>query len=164
MSDHEMSLLLDRLERIETALTFLVRERTTREWYTTEEVAKIVGKAEFTVREWCRNGRIHAEKRMSGRGAFPAWVVSHQELLRYRRATTLFGNYRKHRPGRPLAARNGSREDCLNCLLLHIRVQVPVAAALLIGRMPDEVVDDALINSVAGQSADEAVSEDMPPF
>ena len=56
-----------------------------KDWYTTEEVAKILGKAEFTVREWCRNGRVKAEKRMSGRGAFSTWVISHQELLRYQR-------------------------------------------------------------------------------
>lgn len=40
---------------------------------------------EFTVREWCRLGRIRAEKGQSGRGAFPAWVIAHQELLRYQR-------------------------------------------------------------------------------
>jgi hypothetical protein len=44
-----------------------------------------VGKAEFTVREWCRHGRIKAEKRLSGRGAHPSWVVSHVELLRFQR-------------------------------------------------------------------------------
>ena len=85
MTDQDTSSLLERLERIEAALALLVRERTAKEWYTTEEVARIVGKAEFTVREWCRNGRIMAEKRISGRGAFPAWVISHQELLRYQR-------------------------------------------------------------------------------
>ena len=85
MTDQDTSSLLERLERIEAALALLVRERTAREWYTTEDVARIVGKAEFTVREWCRNGRIRAEKRISGRGAFPAWVISHPELLRYQR-------------------------------------------------------------------------------
>ena len=85
MTDEEKNSLLERLERIEAALALLVRERTAREWYTTEDGARIVGKAEFTVREWCRNGRIRAEKRISGRGAFPAWVISHPELLRYQR-------------------------------------------------------------------------------
>jgi len=74
-----------RLERIEAALTMLVERQTVRDWYTTEETAKLLGKAEFTVREWCRNARIKAEKRASGRGAFPAWVISHAELLRYQR-------------------------------------------------------------------------------
>jgi hypothetical protein len=77
--------ILKTLERLETMLTVLVEQQTVREWYSTGEFAHVVGKAEFTVREWCRLGRIHAEKRRSGRGAFPAWVVSHDELLRYQR-------------------------------------------------------------------------------
>jgi hypothetical protein len=82
MSDQQLNLVLERLERIETTLALLVQERTAKEWYTTEEAAKLVGKAEFTVREWCRLGRIRAAKKASGRGRFPAWVISHAELLR----------------------------------------------------------------------------------
>ena len=77
--------LFERLDRMEAALRLLVERQRVKDWYTTDEAAKIVGKAEFTVREWCRLGRIHAEKRRSGRGAFPAWVISHQELTRYQR-------------------------------------------------------------------------------
>jgi len=77
--------VIERLDKVESLLSELLRQRTVKEWYTTDEVAEIVGKAEFTVREWCRLGRIRAEKRRSGRGAFPAWVISHQELLRYQR-------------------------------------------------------------------------------
>jgi hypothetical protein len=75
----------ERLENIESMLAMLVERETAKEWYSTAEVAQLAGKAEFTVREWCRQGRINAEKRMSGRGAYPAWVVSHAELLRYQR-------------------------------------------------------------------------------
>jgi predicted site-specific integrase-resolvase len=77
--------LEERLERIEQLLTTLVERETLKEWYDTEEFARLVGKAEFTVREWCRLGRVKAQKRQSGRGAFPAWVISHEELLRYQR-------------------------------------------------------------------------------
>ena len=77
--------LRERLDRIESMLAVLVERQTVREWYTTEQVAGLVGKAEFTVREWCRHGRLRAEKRASGRGAYPAWVISHPELLRYQR-------------------------------------------------------------------------------
>jgi excisionase family DNA binding protein len=77
--------LVDRLDRIEAALATLVQQRTVKDWYTTAEIAQVLGKAEFTVREWCRNGRIRAEKRLSGRGAYPAWVISNQELVRYQR-------------------------------------------------------------------------------
>jgi excisionase family DNA binding protein len=56
-----------------------------KDWYTTEEAAKILGRAEFTVREWARNGRILAEKKGSGRGKFQSWVISHAELQRIQR-------------------------------------------------------------------------------
>jgi len=75
----------ERLEKIEAMLTVLVERQQVREWYSVEELAQLLGKAEFTVREWCRLGRIRAEKRLSGRGAFPAWCISHEELLRYQR-------------------------------------------------------------------------------
>lgn len=77
--------LAGRLERIEAALEVLLRRQTIKEWYSTQEAAEILGKAEFTVREWCRLGRIHAEKRNSGRGKFHAWVISHAELQRFQR-------------------------------------------------------------------------------
>ncbi len=77
--------LEQRLEKIEELLLTLVERQAVREWYTTHEFARTVGKAEFTIREYCRLGRLKAEKRMSGRGAYPAWIVSHAELLRYQR-------------------------------------------------------------------------------
>jgi hypothetical protein len=55
------------------------------EHYGTAEVAKLFGKAEFTVREWCRLGRLRATKKRSGRGPHAAWVVSRDELARYHR-------------------------------------------------------------------------------
>ncbi|OWK41002.1 hypothetical protein [Fimbriiglobus ruber] len=75
----------EQLQRIETLLVALVDRQAVKDWYSTDEFARMVGKAEFTVREWCRLGRIRAEKRRSGRGAFAAWVVSHHESLRYQR-------------------------------------------------------------------------------
>ena len=82
MFGEEMNAILERLERIER---LIVEQKSVKEWYGTEEFARLVGKAEFTVREWARLGRINAEKRKSGRGAFAAWVISHQELQRYQR-------------------------------------------------------------------------------
>jgi len=73
------------LERIEAKLAVLIERQTVKDWYCTSEIAEILGKSEFTVREWCRLGRLKAEKRMSGRGAYPAWVISHAELQRYQR-------------------------------------------------------------------------------
>jgi hypothetical protein len=77
--------IIDRLERIEAALRMLVERQAVKDWYSTEEAGKILGKAEFTVREWCRHGRIRAEKRRSGRGKFCSWVIAHEELLRIQR-------------------------------------------------------------------------------
>src|SRR5262245_63216976 len=77
--------MTERLDRLESMLSALVERETAKEWYSTDEFARAVGKAEFTVREWCRHGRVNAVKRSSGRGAHPAWAISHEELLRYRR-------------------------------------------------------------------------------
>jgi Helix-turn-helix domain len=77
--------ILIRLERLECMIALLLERQTIREFYSTEEFARLVGRSEFTVREYCRLGRIKAEKRMSGRGAYPAWCISHDELLRFQR-------------------------------------------------------------------------------
>ena len=74
--------LLLRLAKIEALLASLVEQRTIKEWYSIAEVAVILGKAEFTVREWCRLGRVHAQKKKSGRGVASEWIVSHEELTR----------------------------------------------------------------------------------
>jgi Helix-turn-helix domain len=75
----------ERLEKIESLLVVLVERQQTKEWYTTEQAAEFLGKAEFTVREWCRLGRLKAEKALSGRGAHPAWRISQSEIARYQR-------------------------------------------------------------------------------
>jgi Helix-turn-helix domain len=74
-----------RLDRIEGMLAVLAERQTIKDWYGTEEFARIVGKAEFTVREWCRLGRIRAEKKASGRGKHASWVIPHEELLSFQR-------------------------------------------------------------------------------
>ena len=85
MSLEDITVLVERLDRIEAAVSMIAQRQTLREWYATDEFARLVGKAEFTVREWCRLGRVKAEKKGSGRGKYQSWVVSHDELLRYRR-------------------------------------------------------------------------------
>jgi hypothetical protein len=77
--------LSDRLERIEELLLVLVQRQTIKDFYEIGEFARLVGKAPFTCREWARLDRIRAEKRQSGRGSHPQWVVAHSELLRYQR-------------------------------------------------------------------------------
>ena len=81
----QLQFVLDRLERIESSLTVLIERQTVKDWYTTEEAAKMLGKAEFTVRNYCRLGRIRGEKKTSGRGKFQSWVISDGEPLRVQR-------------------------------------------------------------------------------
>jgi len=78
-----MSTIEERLERIESMLISLVQQQVIRDWYSVDQAAQIVGKSEFTVREWARLGRIRAKKRKSGRGAHASWAISHDELMRY---------------------------------------------------------------------------------
>jgi hypothetical protein len=81
----EEMVILKELQEVKAMLAVLVERQTVREYYSVEEFARIVGRAAFTCREWARHGRIRAEKRLSGRGAYPAWAISHDELLRYQR-------------------------------------------------------------------------------
>jgi hypothetical protein len=88
MSSSEIPEVVARLDRLDTKLDeladLLIRQRTVKDYYTTAEVAQITGKAEFTVREYCRLGRVRGEKLACGRGKHQAWVISHDELTRYR--------------------------------------------------------------------------------
>ena len=72
----------DRLLMIEIVLEMLVEQRTEKDWYSSKEVAVLLGKVGFTVREWCRLGRVRAEKRPAGRGRHREWMISHDELTR----------------------------------------------------------------------------------
>jgi hypothetical protein len=75
----------ERLEKIEAMLGVLVERQKVKDFYEIEEFAGMVGKSCFTCREWCRLGRIRADKKLSGRGAYARWVVAHTELLRYQK-------------------------------------------------------------------------------
>jgi len=55
-----------------------------KKWYTPKEVARLLGKRPYTVREWCRLGRINARKRQVGRGAADGWEISADEIDRYK--------------------------------------------------------------------------------
>lgn len=78
----EIEQLIQQLCRIEMKLDELASERHSKEFYSTSEVAQALGRAEFTVREWCRLGRVRAQKRAAGRGVAKEWMISHDELVR----------------------------------------------------------------------------------
>ena len=77
-----IEMLIERLGRIEDKLQMLLQQKIVQKFYSTGDVAKILNKAEFTVREWCRLHRIRAEKRPCGRGHSLEWMISHEELDR----------------------------------------------------------------------------------
>lgn len=74
--------LRKRLENIEAQLELLVEQKQVQDWYDTKTVADILERSAYSVREWCRLGRVVAEKRACGRGTSQEWMISHQELQR----------------------------------------------------------------------------------
>jgi hypothetical protein len=55
-----------------------------REWYSVDEVAEMLGKRPYTVREWARHGQINAAKKAERRGGAALWTISAAEVARYR--------------------------------------------------------------------------------
>ena len=78
--------LLDRLSSLEDTVTELrdivSSSQPAKDSYTTLEVAAILHKKPYTVREWCRLQRVNAHKAMCGRGCEVEWRISHEELQR----------------------------------------------------------------------------------
>ncbi len=76
--------VLARLDRMERLLADLVGQRAVKDFYSVEEFAEGAGLRPYTVREHCRLGRLHADKRACGRGRSKEWMLSHAELTRFR--------------------------------------------------------------------------------
>jgi excisionase family DNA binding protein len=73
----------ERLARMEAGQALLLKQHTHRDWYTTKQLAQLLGRKEYTVREWCRLGRVAAKKLPAGRGGEGEWRIPHAELERY---------------------------------------------------------------------------------
>lgn len=54
------------------------------EWYSTAGASKLLQKSEYTVRQWCNEGRINAVKREERRGGSSLWKISTEEVARYK--------------------------------------------------------------------------------
>jgi hypothetical protein len=76
-----------RLSRIEATLAqilgALAHPKMQRERYTVDEVADLLSKRPYTVREWCREGRINATKRSEKRGGSELWSIAADEVERF---------------------------------------------------------------------------------
>ncbi len=101
-----LNLLLAHIERIEEKLTHLVQQQQElndlvsqqsilKEWYSTSELADIMGVKQYTVQErWCNQGRIECEKEPdSGKWRIPGPEVERLKnggALLNRNSTSLF--------------------------------------------------------------------------
>jgi hypothetical protein len=75
--------LLKALDELKSLVAILVSRSGIKTYLSVAEVAHLVGKAPYTVRQWCRLGRLNAEKQLCRRGKHAAYVVSMTELQRY---------------------------------------------------------------------------------
>lgn len=92
-NDDPAIVLVARIESIETVLAeihaMLANRQPQKDWYTVREIAELLERSEFTVREWCRLERVNASKRACGRGNSAEWIVSAEELKRIQNAGLL---------------------------------------------------------------------------
>jgi hypothetical protein len=72
-------------DAIDQKLERLALRPTERASYTIEELAALIGRAVYTVREWCRHGQLAAEKTATQSGPYARWTISHSEYLRFQR-------------------------------------------------------------------------------
>ena len=54
------------------------------EWFSTSDASKLLQKSEYTVRQWCNEGRINAVKREERRGGSALWKISVEDVTRYK--------------------------------------------------------------------------------
>jgi hypothetical protein len=75
--------LEERLDHFEQVLQQVLARSTAKSYHTVDEIAVMARRSAFTVREWCRLGRIRAEKAMTRSGASSQWRISQTEYERF---------------------------------------------------------------------------------
>ncbi len=80
-----MSDIAETLDRLAVQLESLKKQieattlgRLDKAWYTTDELAVLMDRKPWTVRQWCLNGRVRATKR----AGTDRWVVARPEVER----------------------------------------------------------------------------------
>lgn len=84
MDDARLERIEKRLERIEAGLN-----GNGQKWFTPKEFGEFVERNEYTVQQWCRQGRIRAEKCGGRAGPYQVWRISREELERYQKEDLL---------------------------------------------------------------------------
>ena len=78
----------ERVSAMESVLQQLIQRivsQPQKEFHTVTEAAELMDRAPYTVREWCRLGRLNASKALSGRGIDGEWRISAEEIQRWQR-------------------------------------------------------------------------------
>ena len=91
--------LARRLAQLEAQVRLLSESAAPARHYTISEFAVRVDRTPYTVREWCRLGRIRACRKSTGCGPYREWTISGAELQRYQREGLLPSSDRAARRG-----------------------------------------------------------------
>lgn len=81
--EDRLRLVQDMLARLQTSVTAFP-EATLPDALTVNQAARLLERRPYTVREWCRLGRINAHRALSGRGPYSDWRISREEISRIR--------------------------------------------------------------------------------
>jgi hypothetical protein len=77
---------LDQIEKMLHAVLDLLEGLASHKAHlTTAQAAKRLGKAEFTIQQYCRQGILKAEKSNALRGPYATWVIPYDEVCRFER-------------------------------------------------------------------------------
>jgi hypothetical protein len=81
----ELALRQEKLEALVVEVhAGMAKPELVKDLYSISEAAELLGRRPYTIRNWCRLQRIHAEKTHSGRGVDPEWRISREEIIRIR--------------------------------------------------------------------------------